>query len=259
MSEIQRVALVVGASGGIGLAAALKIAAQGSRVAIVSREASKLDKALEQLKAIREDCIAITADMRDAASRQSAFEQVDAAYGRLDILVNSIPGAAPVSFLEHGVQHIEEGIHNKLLPYLDNMKLAFERMKIGRWGRMINVVGNMWKEPEPGCVNLGLVNAAIVNAAKAASIELAPYGITVNGVHPGSILTDRLHSVMIQTAQKTGSTYEEIAQRTAAGIPAGRIGKPEDAAALIAFLVSEEAGYITGQQISVDGGLMRSI
>lgn len=259
MTTEQRVALVAGASGGIGLATALKLAEQGYRVAIVARQGPKLDEALERLKSIREDSIAIAADLRDAASRQRSFEQVDAAFGRLDILVNCTPGAAPVSFIQHGIEHIEEGINNKLLPYLDNMKLAFERMKINRWGRIVNVVGNMWKEPNPGSVNLGLINAAIVNASKAASIELAPYGITVNGVHPGSILTDRLRSVWTRTAQQNGSTFEQVAQSAEASIPAGRVGKPEEAAALIAFLVSEEAGYITGQQISVDGGVMKSI
>lgn len=259
MTENRRVALIAGASGGIGYAAAELLARKGVRVVIASRGGVKLDEALGRLRDIQPDAMAIAADMADAAARRRMFEEADAACGRLDILVNSVPGAAPASFIEHGVQHIEDGITKKLLPYLDNMKMAFERMKEQRWGRIVNVVGNMWKEPDPARFNFGLVNAAIVNAAKAASFELAPYGITVNGVHPGSILTDRLRSVWTTAAERSGSTFADVESAASADIPAGRVGTPEEAAALIAFLVSEEAGYITGQQISADGGLMRSM
>ena len=259
MTENRRVALIAGASGGIGYAAAELLAHRGVRVAIASRGGARLDEALARLREIQPDAVAIAADMTDAAARRRMFGEIDAACGRLDVLVNSVPGAAPASFIEHGVQHIEDGINKKLLPYLDNMKMAFERMKDRRWGRIVNVVGNAWKEPDPVRFNFGLVNAAIVNAAKAASVELAPYGITVNGVHPGSILTDRLRSVWNSAAERNGSTFDEVARHASANIPAGRVGTPEEAAALVAFLASEEAGYITGQQISVDGGLMKSM
>lgn len=259
MGEQRRVALIAGASGGIGYAAAEELARRGVRVAIVSRGGPKLDEALQRLRKVQPDALAIAADMTEAAARRRMFEEVDAACGRLDILINSVPGASPASFIEHGIAHIEDGITKKLLPYLDNMKMAFERMKEQRWGRIINVVGNMWKEPDPLRYNFGLVNAAIVNASKAASFELAPYGITVNGVHPGSILTERLRSVWTSTAERSGQSFDEVARGASAAIPAGRVGSPEEAAALIAFLASEEAGYITGQQISVDGGLMRSM
>jgi bacilysin biosynthesis oxidoreductase BacG len=259
MSDERRVALIVGGSGGIGLATALLLVEQGCRVVIASREGSKLTSARETLKAIQPDSLAIAADVTDPEARRRLFERLDAECGRLDILVNSVPGAEPASFIQHGVAHIEDGITKKLIPYLDCMKQGFERMKARRWGRIVNVVGNMWKEPDPVRFNFGLVNAAIVNASKAASVELAPYGITVNGVHPGSILTDRLKSVWTNAAEKQGLTMAEMEQRASADIPAGRIGSPEEAAALIAFLVSTPAGYITGQQISVDGGLMRSI
>ncbi|WP_169306612.1 SDR family oxidoreductase [Cohnella pontilimi] len=259
MADLMRVALIVGGSAGIGRAAAVRLAGNGCRVVIVSREGAKLSDAHAELREIRSDSLAIACDMTDAASRARLFEQIDSECGRLDILVNSIPGAEPASFLHHEIRDIEDGIAKKLIPYLDNMKQASQRMMANRWGRIVNVVGNMWKEPEVNTFNFGLVNAAIVNAAKAASFELAPYGVTVNGVHPGSILTDRLHNVWTKSAERQGVPISEIRKREETGIPQGRVGQPEEAAALIAFLVSEEAGYITGQQISVDGGLMRSM
>ncbi|WP_276353847.1 SDR family oxidoreductase [Cohnella caldifontis] len=259
MANERRTALIAGGSGGIGFAAAERLAREGRRVAIASRPGPKLEEARRKLAEIQPDSLAIAADMTKAEDRVRLFETVDREFGRLDILVSSVPGAEPASFLQHGIPHIEDGIAKKLIPYLDNMKLAYERMKDRRWGRIVNVVGNMWKEPDPGKFNFGLVNAAIVNAAKAASFELAPYGITVNGLHPGSILSDRLRSVWSNGASRLGIPYEEMERRECAAIPAGRVGKPEEAAALIAFLTSEEAGYITGQQISVDGGAMRSI
>jgi bacilysin biosynthesis oxidoreductase BacG len=259
MEQERRTALVAGGSGGIGFAAAVRLAREGRRVAIASRPGAKLEEARRKLLEIQPDSLAIAADMTKAEDRARMFEAVDREFGRLDILVNSVPGAEPASFLQHGIPQIEEGIAKKLIPYLDNMKMAFERMKVRRWGRIVNVVGNMWKEPDPGKFNFGLVNAAVVNAAKAASFELAPYGITVNGVHPGSIMSDRLRSVWTNGAERLGISFEELERRESAAIPAGRVGMPEEAAALITFLTSEEAGYITGQQISVDGGAMRSV
>jgi bacilysin biosynthesis oxidoreductase BacG len=259
MTDETRVAVIVGGSAGIGKASAVQLAGKGCRVVLVSREGAKLADGHAELRQIRSDSLAMACDMTDAAARARLFEQIDRECGRIDILVNSIPGAEPASFLHHDIRDIEDGISKKLIPYLDNMKRASHRMMANRWGRIVNVVGNMWKEPEVKQFNFGLVNAAIVNAAKAASFELAPYGITVNGVHPGSILTNRLHNVWAKSAERQGVPISEVQQRSEAGIPQGRVGQPEEAAALIAFLVSEEAGFITGQQISVDGGQMRSM
>jgi bacilysin biosynthesis oxidoreductase BacG len=257
--ENRKTALLFGASDGIGFAAARRLARDGIRVAIAARQGERLQSALSQLREIQPDAEAIPVDAKDPESRRRMFERADELFGRLDILVNSVPGAAPVSFVKHRLENIEEGITNKLIPYIDCMKMAFERMKERRWGRIINVVGNMWKEPERGGFSLGIVNAALANAAKSASVELAPYGITVNNLHPGFILTQRLRAVWNRTAELQGTSYEEVEKAKTASVPAGRAGTPEEAAALIAFLVSEDAGYITGQQISVDGGHMRSM
>lgn len=259
MVENRKTALIIGASDGIGFAAAKRLARDGIRVAIASREGERLQAALKQLREIQPDAEAIAADVSDPAARKRMFEQLDKMFGRLDILVNSVPGASPVSFVNHRPEHIEEGFTKKLIPYLDCMKMAFERMKERRWGRIINVVGNMWKEPENGGFSLGVINAALANAAKSASSELAPYGITVNNLHPGAILTQRLKNVWIRTAEQLGTSAEAVQHSRTSSIPAGRAGTPEEAAALIAFLASEEAGYITGQQISVDGGQMNSV
>jgi len=195
MTESTRTALCVGASGGIGFAAAKRLAREGVRVAIAARPGERLEKALMELRQIRPDAEAIALDAADPASRKAMFERIDERFGRLDILVNSVPGAAPISFVDHSLAHLEEGITKKLIPYLDCMKMAFDRMKERRWGRIINVVGIMWKEPEPGAFTLGVINAALANAVKCAALELAPYGITVNNLHPGAILTERLHNV----------------------------------------------------------------
>lgn len=259
MAENRRTALIIGASDGIGFAAARRLAREGVRVAIASREGPRLQSALSQLREIQPDAEAIAVDASDSASRKRMFERVDEIFGRLDIFVNSVPGASPVSFVQHKPEDIEEGITKKLIPYIDCMKMAFERMKDRRWGRIVNVVGIMWKEPEVGAFNLGFINAALANVVRSASRELAPYGITVNNLHPGFILTQRLQSVWTRTAERLGLSYEEVQQSKCNAVPAGRPGTPEEAAALIAFLASEDAGYITGQQISVDGGYMKSV
>ncbi|MFC5529450.1 SDR family oxidoreductase [Cohnella yongneupensis] len=256
---MNRVAVVVGGSEGIGRATVLHMAEKGYRVVVSSRSEHKLEAVKEELAARGLQAITAAGDITDAAFRLRLFEQIDNKYGRLDILVNSVPGADPASFLQHDIQDVEAGIRMKLIPYLDNMKLASARMRTNGWGRIVNVVGNMWKEPESLRYNFGIVNAAIVNASKAVSFELAPLGITVNGVHPGSIRSERLDSVFRATAEKLQLTKEQVEQKAASAIPAGRIGEPEEAAALIGFLVSEEASFVTGQQISVDGGAMRSM
>lgn len=259
MTDNRRTALLMGASGGIGFAAAKRLAQGGVRVAIAAREGERLQSALEELRKIQPDAEAIAVDATDPVSRKEMFARADELLGHLDILVSSVPGALPISFVNHTMEHIEEGLTKKLIPYLDCMKMAYERMKERRWGRIINVVGVMWKEPEPGAFTLGLINAALANAVKAASLELAPHGITVNNLHPGAIMTERLYSVWARIAERRGVPYEDVYNSKCATIAAGRPGTPEEAAALIAFLASEEAGYITGQQISVDGGYTKSM
>ncbi len=132
-------------------------------------------------------------------------------------------------------------------------------MKEKRWGRIINMTSISVKQPIDGLILSNTIRAGVVGFAKTLSNELAPYNITVNNVCPGYTLTDRVRNLAKVTAEKEGVTPEEIIKRWESQIPMGRLGTPEEFAALVTFLASEQAGYITGASIHIDGGWYKGV
>lgn len=259
MHKSTRIALVIGASSGIGLAVAKQLARDGLTVVLNARRQEKLEGLLPELREISPESVAICGDNTDPAFRRRLFAEIEQRFGRLDVLVNSIPGALPTKFKDLSLDTLQQDIHNKLITYMDNIKLSFPLMISNRTGRIVNIVGNAGKEPIPDMFVNGLINAAIVNASKSISLELAPDGVTVNCVHPGNIRTERYYDVVERIAARKQITFDQVEQGFIDNIPVGRIGTPEDVADLIAFLASEKSGYITGQQFSVDGGQLKSV
>ncbi|MCX7569396.1 SDR family oxidoreductase [Tumebacillus sp. DT12] len=255
----SKVALVIGASSGIGHAVARRLAADGFTVVLNARRQEKLDGVLAEIQAISPDSVAIAGDNTDPALREALFAEIEQRFGRLDVLVNSIPGAMPIKFKDLPIQDLQGSVNDKLVTYLENIKRACVLMNINRHGRIVNIVGNAGKEPIPEMFVNGLINAAIVNASKSISLELAADGITVNCVHPGNIRTERYYGVVERIAARKQITFDEVEQEFIENIPVRRIGTPEDVSALIGFLASEGSGYITGQQFSVDGGQLKSV
>lgn len=242
-----RVALVMGASRGIGRTIAATLAAEGARVAIASRSAEALEEAA---KAIGAPALPFVADTDDLERLAALPEEVEARLGPIEILVTNSGGPSLGGALAHELDEWEAAYRSLVLAPRVLIGAVVPGMRERGWGRIVNVGSSSTREPIPG---LNLSNShrmAAVGFLKTLSREVAAEGITVNTVATGRFATDRL-------ASNYGSM--EGAEEAARGeVPAGRLGHPEEYGDLVAFLCSERAAYLTGAVIPLDGGLLRS-
>ncbi|MGG0323435.1 SDR family oxidoreductase [Bacillus mycoides] len=257
----NKVAVVMGGSQGIGKAVAMGLAREGYQVVVNSRNPVHIELILEELHSMFpvNTYRGIVGDIHVEETRNQLFKEIMDSYGRLDVLINNVPGGKPDSFFHSNNGEIIENFSNKAITYIDCMRKAFDMMKIHQHGRIVNIVGNLWKEPTENMFTNGLINAAIINASKNISTALAPEGITVNCINPGFIETNRYTGYINSMMKNKNISEERATQEVLNHIPMHRVGLPKELASLIIYLVSEDASYITGQQISVDGGSIRSI
>lgn len=243
-----KVALVMGASRGLGRAAAAALAADGATVAAASRSAESVAEAFrDQAGTVH----AYAGDTGDLDRMRELVAQVIADHGQLDILVTNTGGPAPGGPLDHELDEWEAAYRSLVLAPAKLIEAALPGMTERGWGRIVNVGSTTTIEPNPGLSLSNTHRAATVAYFKTLAREVAAQGITVNTVATGRFATDRL-----------GSTYGSIEKAEAAAreeIPAGRLGRPDEYGALVAFLCSERAAYLTGTVIPLDGGMTRSI
>lgn len=242
-----RVALVMGASRGIGRAISAALAREGARVAIASRSREKLDEAAAELGGTAMPFVADAADPDRLAVLPA---EVESTLGPIEILVLNAGGPPLGGALDHELDEWETAYRSLVLAPRVLTGAAVPGMRARGWGRIVNVGSSSTREPIPG---LNLSNShrmAAVGFLKTLSREVAADGITVNTVATGRFATERL-------ASNTGSleAAEEAAKRE---VPAGRLGKPEEYGDLVAFLCSERAAYLTGTVIPIDGGMLHA-
>jgi 3-oxoacyl-[acyl-carrier protein] reductase len=243
-----RVALVMGASRGIGEGIAAALAREGARVAIASRSEEKLDEAAARMEG---EVAPFAADASDLDRMAVLPTEVEAALGPIDVLVANTGGPPFGGALEHELEEWERAYRSLVLAPRVLAGAVLPGMRERRWGRIVNVGSSSTREPIPG---LNLSNShrmAAVGFLKTLSREVAADGVTVNTVATGRFATERL-------ADAGGSL---VAAEAAAKseIPAGRLGRPEEYGDLVAFLCSDRAAYINGTVIPIDGGLLNSI
>ena len=256
----DRVALVAAASKGLGKATALELAREGCDVAIVSRNADVLDATAAEIReATGRRVLVVPADVGDEAAVERLVQVVLAEYGHIDVLVNNAGGPPPGTFTDVSDEDWLHAVQLNLMSAVRLTRLVLPGMRERRWGRIINITSVSVKQPMPTLILSNAVRVGVVAMAKTLAGQVAGEGITVNNVCPGSILTDRITQLTQADAQREGISFDEALARRAAAIPMGRIGLPEELAALIAFLASERAAYITGTTIQVDGGAFNGL
>jgi 3-oxoacyl-[acyl-carrier protein] reductase len=248
----EKVAIVNGSSQGIGYAIARLLAEEGARVAVTARRQAALHSVAERIRCeTGREIIAIEGDIRQAADCERIVAETVAGLGRLDILVNN-DGAPPLgASLDFDDTAWQRALEQNLLSVVRMSRLAVPLMRQVRGGSILNITALSMLQPISG-FGLSVASwAGVMGLAKTLSLELAADGITVNTLCPGLIDTPRLQLV----TQQSGQAMQDLA----AEIPLGRLGRPEDIAAIAAFLVSPRGSYITGATFQIDGGLLRSL
>ena len=255
-----KVALVAGASQGIGKAAALGFAREGAKVSICARSEAQLNETAETIR--REtggDVLPVVADMTKAEDIQRFVAKTVEKFGRLDVIVTNAGGPPPGEFMKFTDEDWENAFRLNFLSAVRLTREAVPHMRKIGGGRVINISSYAVKEPIAGLVLSNGVRSGAIGLAKSLSRELAKDNILVNNVCPGRIDTDRARKLNQARAERMKRTVEEINKEMAGEIPLGRYGTAEETGDLIVFLGSERASYITGTTIQLDGGLVRGI
>lgn len=242
-----RRAAVAAAGGGLGLACAEALAAEGVEVALCDVSEERARAAAEQVGG---DTRWLVADLTDPLGAERFVTEAASAFGGLDILLVNGPGPPPGTVLETPAEAYQAALDRSLLAVVRMCLAALPHMRDGGWGRIVAITSLGVRQPYP---NLALSNTARAGATgflRSLAREVAAEGITVNSVQPGLHATDRVRSVYGDG---------QLLTDTLAGIPAGRLGVPEDLGALVAFLCSARAGYLTGAAVPLDGGAYQGL
>jgi 3-oxoacyl-[acyl-carrier protein] reductase len=255
-----RVALVAAASKGLGRAIAEELATEGVRLVICARGRETLNATREDItRRASAEVRAVVADLATVEGIQRVASEALDHFGQVDILINNAGGPPSGPFEKHEWDAWESAVKLTLRSAIELTRLVLPGMRDRRWGRVLNVTSIAVKQPVDGLMLSNSLRAAVTGWARTLANEVARDGITVNNVLPGFHATERVAQLNEATAQREGVTLTEIQQRIEAQIPMRRVGNPREFAAMVAFLASDRASYITGQSVAVDGGWIRSL
>jgi 3-oxoacyl-[acyl-carrier protein] reductase len=254
-----RVALVTGASKGIGQAIALGLAKEGARLALVARNSDRLEEVARSIRDLGGEALTIPADLSTLGGTQETVASVHRHFGRIDILVNNAGAIRAGAFQDIPDEQWIEDWNLKLLGYIRMARTVFSIMIDQGGGRIVNVIGAAARNPHPNYLPGGTANAALVNFTKGLADLGGKSNILVTGVSPAAVHTERAEEQLRDFAAADGRPIEEIRQRRTKTYALGRIAVPDDVADLVCFLVSERASFLTGISITLDGGSTRGV
>ena len=250
-----KVALVAGASEGLGYAAARELAREGAHVAIVARDPKRLREAADELAAeTGSEVVPVVADVTDERAVATAVGQTIGRFGGLHILVTNSGGGASGPFDRVNAEQWRQGFDLNFLSHVTLIRAALPAMQQAGWGRIITISSLTVKAPLADLVISSTVRPGLSGLVRLLATDLAPQGITVNNVAPGYTATERVRHIFEDKAAREGISEEEAQEGIVRAIPMGRMAEPEEQAAVIAFLASERASFVTGQTILADGG-----
>lgn len=254
-----KVAIVTGASRGIGKAIALSFANEGVRLVLCARNEEQLKVTEEEIKnRFHTEVVIVKANTTKLNDIKRVVSKAIAKFKRIDVLVNNAGGAHVGGIFQFTDEDFENHIHLKVLGYIRTAREVIPHMQQQGGGRIINIIGTAGKEPPPAMMLSGITNGALLNFTKALAAELAHHKITVNAVNPGTtetLLTEQTLSAKSILQEKS---VEEIKLALINSNPFERLAKPEDVASAVIFLSSDAASFISGISLNVDGGTVRS-
>jgi len=255
-----KVAIVTGASSGLGLAIARELAAEGASVALAARRKAELQREAAAITARGPGrAFGIVADVTQPDSAARLVGETERALGPVDILVANAGGPPSTTFDTTTEEQYRAALELNLLASIRLAHAAVPGMRARKWGRVIFLTSMAAKQPLPGLLLSNTARSGLLGFAKTLAAEVARDNVLVNTVLPGHFDTARAAELAGMRAQREGRPVEEILSQRAQGIPLGRSGKPEELAAVVAFLASDRATFLTGTAIQVDGGQIQSL
>ncbi len=247
-----RVALVLGSTAGLGRASALALADEGARVVVVGRREGLVRELAGSLPAAH----GIVADLGEEGVVDRLVSETEAAFGPVDVLVLNGGGPPPGTADDFTPEQAQAAVDLLLLRHVALVSAVVPGMRERGFGRVLAVGSSGVQQPIPALTSSNVGRAALAAYLKTLAGAVAADGVTVNMVLPGRIATDRLASLDQSAAERSGRSLEETRAASQGAIPAGRYGDPAEFGAVVAFLASTAASYVTGEQVRVDGGLV---
>jgi 3-oxoacyl-[acyl-carrier protein] reductase len=256
----DRVAIIAASSRGLGKACARELAREGATVVICARDADELAAAADEIHAETGGVVLWMAiDLTDAAQIRHLAEETLRRYGRIDVLVTN-NGGPPTGYFDDMDDETWLAAHElTLMSAVRLIRAVLPAMRVQGWGRIINITSVSVKQPLDDLLMSNVYRPGVVALAKTLATQVAADGITINNVAPGYTSTERVVEIFDARAAKQGKSAEEVMAETTANYPMKRMGRPEELAAVVAFLASERASYITGATIQVDGGYFKGL
>jgi NAD(P)-dependent dehydrogenase (short-subunit alcohol dehydrogenase family) len=252
----SRVAAITGGARGIGRACALRFAREGARVAILDILEREAAATVADMEALGCEALAVRCDVRDEGQLQDAVQRIVGVWGRIDIWVNNAGVYSGSPLVEVPLADWEQTLGVNLTGVFLGCRAVAPLMRAQGSGRIVNISSMSGKTSWPATAEYSASKSAVIGLTRSVALDLAPFGVTVNAVCPGNTLTEMVRKVAATIAPRDGITAEAWLALRAQDCPLKRLAAPEEIAGPVAFLASDDARYITGQAISIDGGMI---